>query len=158
MFHVKVSVCKRYIMWLDDLKTPARLFFHKSCFIYLVMLQLRDSPPHFAAKALDRKLLDQFQNICFKLILILGGRGREAVGWDVFGTWCVQRFPENVFYRYNQLHYWPFASTIKWLNRQRTGFIGCFYYVLRLVFAWWTFWSLKSKLNFIESPSPEIVE
>lgn len=30
------------------------------------MLQLRDSPAHFAANALDLKILDKFQNICFK--------------------------------------------------------------------------------------------
>lgn len=42
------------------------------------MLQLRDSPAHFAAKALDLKLVDKFQNICFKLIPILGGRGERG--------------------------------------------------------------------------------
>lgn len=50
------------------------------------MLQLRDSPAHIAAKALDLKIQDKFQNICFKLTLILGGRGSEALGRDVFGT------------------------------------------------------------------------
>lgn len=106
-------------------------------YTYLAMLQLRDSPAHIAAKALNLKILDKFQNISFKLTLILGGKGSEAVGRDVFGTWCLLRFPENIFYRYNQVHYWPVDPTIKWLNRQRTGFIDCFYYVLRLVIAWY---------------------
>lgn len=148
-------------MWLVDLNTPARLFFsYILFFIYLVMLQLGDSPAHIAAKALDLKIQDKFQSIRFKLTLTLGGRGSKAAGRDVFGTWCVQRFRENIFYRYNQVHYWPVDPTIKWLHRQRTDFIECFYYVLRLVMPdmWWTFWTLKSKLNFIESPSPEMVE
>lgn len=54
------------------------------------MLQLRDSSAHFTAKALDLKLLDKFQNICFKLILILGGRGergrRPRRVWHVMRT------------------------------------------------------------------------
>lgn len=124
-------------MWLDDLNTPARLFFSYILFLYILFCHLRDIPAQIAAKDLDLKIQDKFQNIYLKLTLILGWRLSEALGRDVFGTWCVQRFPENIFYRYIQVHYWPVYPKIKWLNRQRTDFIGCFYYVLRLVIAWY---------------------